>query len=81
MARVRLEFTVEPFADAAPGPHVRAAVAAVEAAGLPTDFGPFSTEATGELATVAGAVAGLLEAAFAAGASRVTLHVEQERRA
>jgi uncharacterized protein YqgV (UPF0045/DUF77 family) len=76
MQTVRLEFTVEPFAEGAPGPHVRDAVAAVESSGLATDFGPFSTTASGSTAEVATAVARLLEAAFGSGARRVSIQVE-----
>jgi len=36
-----VEFTVEPFVDGEPGPHVQAAVDAAEASGLTTEFGPF----------------------------------------
>jgi uncharacterized protein YqgV (UPF0045/DUF77 family) len=75
---VRLEFTVEPFLEGSPGPHVRAAVEAVEAVGLPTTFGPFSTEASGDPGQVADATAALVRAAFAAGATRVSVQIERE---
>ena len=78
MARLRIEFTVEPFEAGRPGPHVRAAVAAVEATGLPVDFGPFSSVAVGEAAVATAAVAALLDAAVAAGATRVSLQVTTE---
>ena len=35
------EFTIEPFVEGDPGPHVSAAVAVAEAAGLAVDVGPF----------------------------------------
>ena len=38
-----LEFTVEPFVEGAPGPHVTAAVAAADALGATVEFGPFGT--------------------------------------
>ncbi|HEX9259288.1 MAG TPA: thiamine-binding protein [Acidimicrobiales bacterium] len=76
MGEVRLEFTVEPFTEGDPGPHVRAAVDAVAANGLPIDFGPFSTTTFGDAAAVAAAVADLVRDAFAAGASRVALQLE-----
>jgi hypothetical protein len=75
VSRLRLEFTVEPFVPGAPGPHVRAAVAAVEAAGFAADFGPFSTASELPAEAIGGAVAALLDAAFAAGATRVSLNV------
>jgi uncharacterized protein YqgV (UPF0045/DUF77 family) len=77
MPRVQLEFTVEPFVDGRPGPHVRAAIAAVEARGLDVDMGPFSTTAEAEDAVAIDAVAGLLASALEAGASRVSLQVSR----
>ena len=35
--RVKAEFTIEPFVDGAPGPHVTAGLDAVRAAGLSAD--------------------------------------------
>ena len=73
MGKVRLEFTVEPFTDGAPGPHVRAAIDAVTALGLTADVGPFGTtvEATGP--EVFAAAQALLAAAFGEGATRVSM--------
>jgi uncharacterized protein YqgV (UPF0045/DUF77 family) len=76
VATVSVEFFVEPFEEGSPGPHVRAAVAAMEAAGLAVDLGPFGSVASGPADAVAGAVGRLLEAAFAAGATRVQVHVQ-----
>jgi len=72
-----LEFTIEPFHEGNPGPHVRAAVAAAEALGATVDFGPFgsSCTVTEELAGPVGAA--VLAAAFANGASHVSLHAER----
>ena len=58
-----------------PGPHVRAAVASVEAAGLAVDFGPFGTTVRGDEAAVLGVVDRLVRAAIGAGATRVSLQV------
>ena len=77
MSRVQLEFTVEPFVDGRPGPHVRAAIAAVEARGLDVDMGPFSTTAEAEDAVAIDAIADLLSSALEAGASRVSLQVSR----
>jgi len=77
MSRVRLEFTVEPFSEGRPGPHVRAAIDAVVARGLNVDMGPFSSSAEGEVAVAGDAVADLLRAAFGAGASRIALQVSR----
>ena len=43
-----VEFTVEPFVDGEPGPHVQAAVDAAQASGLDTMFGPFGTTMWGD---------------------------------
>ena len=76
MAQVRIEFTVEPFVDGQPGPHVLSAVGAVEDEGLAVDVGPFSSQAVGSAEQAASAVAQLLRAALANGATRVSLQVE-----
>jgi hypothetical protein len=73
--RLHLEFMVEPFAEGAPGAHVLAAVDAATAAGLDVELGPFGSTAAGDPACVADALGALTRAAFAAGASRLTVHV------
>jgi uncharacterized protein YqgV (UPF0045/DUF77 family) len=75
VGKVRLEFTVEPFRDGAPGPHVRAAIDAVTAAGLAADVGPFGTTADGIPPVAFDAVRALLAAAFDEGATRVSVQV------
>ncbi|HEY1282519.1 MAG TPA: thiamine-binding protein [Acidimicrobiales bacterium] len=75
MGKVRLEFTVEPFEEGRPGPHVTAAVDAVASRGLAVDMGPFSTCADADVDAAPEAVASLLRAAFDQGASRVSLQV------
>jgi uncharacterized protein YqgV (UPF0045/DUF77 family) len=75
MEPLHLEFMVEPFAEGAPGPHVRAAVDAATAAGLTVHLGPFGSTAAGDADTVAEALAAVIRAAFAAGASRLTVHL------
>jgi uncharacterized protein YqgV (UPF0045/DUF77 family) len=75
MGKVRLEFTVEPFTEGRPGPHVRAAVDAVARRGLAVEMGPFSTLADADTDAAPDAVAGLLRAAFEEGATRVSLQV------
>jgi uncharacterized protein YqgV (UPF0045/DUF77 family) len=72
---VRVEFIVEPFVEGRPGPHVRAAVAAVEAVGFTVDFGPFGSVFDTPAAQVGQVVNALLDAAYAAGATRVQVHV------
>ncbi len=69
------EFTVEPFVDGAPGPHVLAAIEVAEEAGLAVDVGPFGTTVTGEPGVVLDALDGLIRAAVDRGASRVSLQL------
>jgi uncharacterized protein YqgV (UPF0045/DUF77 family)/DNA-binding CsgD family transcriptional regulator len=60
MSNVRLEFTVEPFREGGPGPHVLAAVQAVRDRGLVPEDGPFGTSVEGsvdELCALVGAIA------------------------
>jgi uncharacterized protein YqgV (UPF0045/DUF77 family) len=72
---LQLEFTVEPFVEGAPGPHVQAAVGAAEAAGLAVEFGPFGTAASGDDPAVLAAVEAIVRAAVDAGATRVSLQI------
>lgn len=73
---LRAEFTVEPFVEAQPGPHVRAAIAAVEGLGFDVEFGPFATEFSGDDTRVIAAIAALVRDAYAHGATRVSIQVE-----
>ena len=70
-----VEFTIEPFVEGKPGPHVRAAVEAAEQSGLVVDFGPFGTTVSGDDGAVLDAIDGILRAATAAGATRVSLQL------
>ena len=74
-----VEFTVEPFVEGEPGPHVRAALAAAEDAaartGLRVEFGPFGTSIAGADAAVLDALDAVVRAAVAAGATRVSLQL------
>jgi uncharacterized protein YqgV (UPF0045/DUF77 family) len=70
-----VEFLVEPFAEGAPGDHVRAAMAAFERRGLPTELGPFSSVASGDPDAIAEAVADMVREAMAAGATSLRIHI------
>ena len=74
-AAMRAEFTIEPFVDGNPGPHVAAAIAAATAAGAEVSVGPFGTELAGDDAVVLQAVDALARAAVDAGATRVTVQL------
>jgi uncharacterized protein YqgV (UPF0045/DUF77 family) len=73
--RVRVEFTVEPFTEGAPGPHVMAAEEAVRARGLQPDVGPFGTALEAEAGEAAGALCDLVGAALERGATGVAVQV------
>ena len=72
---LQVEFTVEPFVEASPGPHVRAAVEAAESAGLTVEFGPFGTAVSGDDAVVLDAIDAIVRAAIGAGATRLSLQL------
>ena len=67
----RADFTVEPFEEGRPGPHVHAAIDAASA--LNPEMGPFGTSIEGSLDDVLGAIAALSRAAMEAGATRLSL--------
>ena len=67
MPAVKAEFTIEPFVDGAPGPHVTAGLDAVRAAGLSAEIGPFGTSVEGDAALVHAALGRMLDDALAAG--------------
>ncbi|MBU6317731.1 MAG: hypothetical protein KGR47_14555 [Acidobacteria bacterium] len=72
---LRLEFTIEPFVEGQPGPHVLSGVAAAEAMGVAVEFGPFGSTCT-VAPEQAGAVLGaIVDAAVANGASNVTVDI------
>ncbi len=70
-----LEFTIEPFVEGHPGPHVRAAVDAVEALGVTVEFGPFGSSCHAPSDTMSAVVAAIVQHAFANGATHVSMHV------
>jgi uncharacterized protein YqgV (UPF0045/DUF77 family) len=71
----RLEFFVEPFTEGELGPHVRAAITAVEGQGLEVMIGPFNNVARGDPAALITAATDLLSAALASGATRISLQI------
>lgn len=72
---VTVEFTIEPFVEGAPGPHVTAAVDAAEKLGAKLEFGPFGTTLRASVAEVARIVSALLDAAYSNGATHVSIHI------
>ena len=74
-----VEFTIEPFVQGAPGPHVTAATEAAAASGFSVDFGPFGSRIRGDDdAQVLGALDQVVRAAMAAGATRVAVQVDRQ---
>jgi uncharacterized protein YqgV (UPF0045/DUF77 family) len=77
---VRVEFMIEPFHDAAPGAHVKAAVNAVKGLGLKAEMGPFGTSVVGPEPLAVAAVGAVTAAALAHGATRVSVQIERVTR-
>ncbi len=74
--QARAEFTVEPFVDGNPGPHVLAAVDAVRVSGLDPQIGPFATVVEGDAVHVTDALLAMLTAARRTGATRVSVQID-----
>ena len=72
-----LEFTIEPFVEGEPGPHVISAVEAAQALGFEIDFGPFGSSCSVPAAQAGEVVQAVVDAAFAHGATHVSLHAER----
>ena len=70
-----VEFTIEPFVEGAPGSHVTAAVAAVEAHGVFVEFGPFGSSFSVSQALLPLVIADLMKAAYDNGATYVSVAV------
>jgi len=73
-----LEFTIEPFVEGKPGPHVVAAVDAATELGADVEFGPFGSSCTVDGALMPELVAAVVRAAFSNGATHVNLDVSAE---
>jgi len=73
-----VEFTVEPFVEGKPGPHVTTAVMAVEAHGIAVEFGPFGSVFHVSEATMPTVIADMMRAAYANGATFVSVSVSRQ---
>jgi uncharacterized protein YqgV (UPF0045/DUF77 family) len=73
-----VEFTIEPFVEGRPGPHVTAAIAAAEASGLHVEVGPFGSSVSVDLAEIGGVIGAFTDAAIANGATHVSVHVSRD---
>ncbi|ADG89296.1 hypothetical protein TBS_36650 [Thermobispora bispora] len=77
--RLIAEFTTEPFVgEGTPPAHATSAFEAARASGLTCEFGPLGTMVQGEADRVLSVLNSVLAAAFANGATRVTVQVERE---
>lgn len=70
---VKVEFTVEPFIEGSLPAHVTEPVKALEALGLTADVGPFGTSFVAPVELLGRAVGAVLDAAYANGATYVTV--------
>jgi len=75
MADVIAEFTIEPFDEGSPGPHVVKAIDAARASGVEVSVGPFGSRVQGNKDEIVSAVAAALDAGLSEGASQVTVTV------
>ncbi|MGW4355447.1 thiamine-binding protein [Nocardia sp. NPDC004582] len=77
--RLRAEFTTEPFlGEGEAPPHALAALELAESAGLECDFGPLGTSVAGSDERLLPVLGEIMVTAFAHGATRVTMQVEQD---
>ena len=74
---ITAEFTVEPFVEGSPGPHVQAAIQIAEEAGLKVEIGPFGNSITGDSNVILSLISSMLSAAVDNGATRISLQVTQ----
>ncbi len=76
--RLRAEFTTEPFrGEGDPPGHATVPLQVLRDSGLEVEFGPFGTGVSGDSGRLLDALREVLGAAFAEGATRVTLQVHQ----
>ena len=74
----RVEFTIEPFIEGQPGPHVTAPIDALAAMGIETEFGPFGSGCSVIPELTSGAVSAVINAAFENGATHVNIDVTRD---
>ncbi len=73
-----VEFTIEPFVEGRPGPHVTAAIDAAREYDVDVEVGPFGSSCTIAVESVGALVAAVSDAAFAHGATHLSVHVARE---
>ncbi len=73
---IKVEFTIEPFEMGEAPERVTRAVAAIEAMGISVEIGAFGSAFTTDSAQAGPAISALLAAAYAHGATHVTIGTE-----
>jgi hypothetical protein len=73
----RVEFTIEPFVEGRPGPHVTAAIDAAAALGHDVEVGPFGSGCVVPADRTAEVVAAVVRAAIGHGADHVNVDIQQ----
>ena len=73
-----VEFTIEPFVEGRPGPHVTAAIDAARHRDIEVEIGPFGSSCTVAIEGVGALVAAVSDAAFSNGATHVSVHVARD---
>lgn len=74
---VHVEFTIEPFVEGQPGAYVTAAIEAARKRNVTVDVGPFGSSCDVALDDVGSLVGAVTAAAFANGATHVSVHAEK----
>ena len=72
---LHVEFTIEPFVEGRPGPHVTAAIEAARRIADDLDIGPFGSSCTVTPDRLAELLAALGGTAFGGGATRLTIQI------
>ena len=62
--KAKAEFTIEPFTDGDPGPHVKETISVAKKSGLNVEIGPFGTTVTGEQEKIFQLVSDLVQTAM-----------------
>ena len=71
----RIEFTIEPFVEAHPGPHVTAPVEALASLGINVEVGPFGSSCEVDAERAGDVVATVVREAIAHGATHINVDV------
>lgn len=72
---VRVEFTIEPFVEAAPGPHVTAPVDALAAMGIEAEVGPFGSACEVGPEQAGAAISTIVQSAIEHGATHINVDI------